>query len=73
MINIPVIVSLVIIFTLIIVIGFSVLILGYIYWNFLHKRVRIIKFCENDDMKLSEALEVFEVNNITFSKKIILK
>ena len=35
MINIPVIASLVIIFTLIIVIGVSVLIIGYIiYWNF---------------------------------------
>lgn len=65
MINIPVFVSLVIIFTLIIVIGVSVLIIGYIiYWNFFHKRARIIKFCENDEMKLSQALKVFEVNTV---------
>lgn len=66
MINIPVFVSLVIIFTLIIVIGVSVLIIGYyiIYWNFFHKRARIIKFCENDEMKLSQAFKVFEVNTV---------
>ena len=61
--NTDVIVSLVMIFILIMAVVVFLLILGLIiYRQYFHKRVRVIKFCESNETKLSEALKVLEVN-----------